>query len=245
MAGSQRFTSTLVAKLCLVALVALAVLAVVLGARMAQIVTELSYAQTSNMVLSQADSSKVFRATSEVPDLVSLKGMTESEALAACGRGPSLMEEEAADESGVRTCTYALTHDKVKAEDGEVRLVLSFDDEGKVVMAGFRAPFSCLGFGSLSMSEAVEEYRVLQTMLEDGGVTVNDDDLVLPEDPQSYSTYESDRVAVISQLCTFRGQCVGGGDVSWQGTLSYDYDKANETRNLAYTKRWAEIRLYF
>ena len=183
----------------------------------------------------------------EAPDLSVLIGMTQDQAIEAVGRGATVTATQAVNEEGnpIRsTATIALTDEPADTRSGTPTVYLGFDEGGAIIQAGYSAPTSSLGYGSLSFADAVSNEHVVEQTLREAGVPVEDGTVTLPEDKSVYSTYDSDGTTLVRENCTFEGEvAIGDAPRSWSATLSYDYTTANATDNLADTIRIIYIYL--
>lgn len=179
--------------------------------------------------------------TVTAPDLASLIGMAQDDALAAVGHGATVTASVAVNEEGnpVKTSlTVALTEEPGDSRSGTPTVYLGLDERGAVVQAGYSAPTSSLGFGSLSFADAVSNEHVVEQTLREAGVPVEDGAAVLPQDKAAYSEYDSAGTTLVRERCTFNGDVdIAGAARTWSATLSYDYTSANASDNLANTIR--------
>lgn len=175
------------------------------------------------------------------PDLAILLGKGQEDAIAAVGHGATITATREVNEEGnpVRTSlTVALAEEPADSRSGTPTVYLGLDETGAVVQAGYSAPTTSLGYGSLSFADAVSNEHVVEKTLQEAGVPVAEGTVVLPEDKASYSTYDSNGTTLVRESCTFGGQVdIGGSSRTWSATLSYDYTTANASDNLADTIR--------
>lgn len=208
---------------------------------------KIAVSQISNLPTYESDdgSAKVTHRTADSVVLTKLLGMNEKDALAKVGHAPELVNQVIPDDSSVsEEKTYLLSDERVSSENKGIFLILGTDASGKVITAGYRAPFSALGFGAYSLSESIERAKVPQSVLEDAGVSFDAAVFAMPEDKDSYSTYESDGVTTVSQHLSFSGNTLAGPGSSWSAVVDYDYTEANDKRNLSYTRRYVEVRVH-
>lgn len=174
----------------------------------------------------------------EVPDLASLLGLTQDEALAALGDGAVVASTSAVSEEGssiATSVTVELADDAAAADsDSEAPTVyLGLDMDGLVVQAGYSVSISLLGYGSLSFSDAVEEEHVIEQTLAEAGVSIEEGSVSLPEDRSTYTTYEEDGETVLRENCSFSGTVeIDGVEHAWSAKLLYDYTTSNASGDL-------------
>lgn len=189
---------------------------------------------------SDAASSATAKVTT-VPDLVSLLGLTQDEAVRVLQHGAQVSSTRGVNEEGnpIKTeARVALTAEPADSRTGTPTVYLGLDEAGAVVQAGYSASTSSLGYGSLSFSDAVRNEDIIQKTLAEAGVSVADDAVELPEDSASYTTFDSDGKTVTKEYCSFSGEAeVDGASRTWSAVLSYDYSMANASGNLADTVR--------
>ncbi len=184
------------------------------------------------------------------PNLVSLLGLTQEEAITKVGRGATVANSaDITQESGEgdskttevvgSTVTLALTEQQADAKGNTPSVYLTLDKDGKITQAGYSAPMSTLGYGDVSFSDAVTEKHVVETLLGDAGLTVAKGSVELPS-PDAYRTYAEDGKTIAQEQYTFQGSAKASSDDSehaWQCRLNYDYSAANVSNNLADTLR--------
>lgn len=176
-----------------------------------------------------------------VPNLNSLLGMSQNDAIASVGLGATVTSTREVNEEGnpVRTSlTVSLTEEPADSRSGTPTLYLGVNADGAVVQAGYSAPTSSLGFGSLSFSDAVSNEHIVEQILGEAGIPVAEGAAVLPEDKAAYSTYDSTGTSLVRESATFQGEVdIDGTHRTWSSTLTYDYATANASDNLADTIR--------
>ncbi|MFR5091570.1 MAG: hypothetical protein ACLTDR_05720 [Adlercreutzia equolifaciens] len=60
----------------------------------------------------------------------------------------------------------------------------------------------------------------------------------LPEDAESYTSFDTDGTTRTKEYCSFNGEVdIDGAPHAWSAVLSYDYSMANASDNLADTVR--------
>ena len=195
-----------------------------------------------------SDESDSTEKVTDVPDLVSLLGMTQDEVVEAVGSGATVTRESEVNEEGnpVKTSvTIALTDEPADSRSGTPSVYLGLDEDGAVVKAGYSVATSSLGYGSLSFADAVETEHIIEETLAEAGVDIDSDDVELPEDRDSYTSYDSDGTTVTKESCTFSGTAeIDGEEHEWSAQLLYDYTTANSSGNLADTLRYVYVYLY-
>lgn len=189
----------------------------------------------------------VVEKTTTVPDLATLLGKTTDEAIEAVGRGASVAMEREVAEAGsaiVKEVRLSLNDEPADARIGVPTVYLGLNEAGVVVQAGYSASTSSLGYGSLSFADAVQAEHLIEKTLQEAGAPVEDGAAVLPEDSSVYSTYGPDGATLVREYCSFGGTvAVNDTDCVWSAILSYDYNTANATGNLADTVRTVYVYL--
>lgn len=187
------------------------------------------------------DASTATAKTTTVPDLVSLLGMTQDEAVEALQHGAQVSSSSAVNEEGnpIRTeVRVALTAEPADERSGTPTVYLGLDEAGAVVQAGYSAATSSLGYGSLSFSDAVTNEHIIEKTLDETGAPVEEGTVVLPSDKMEYSSYATDGTTLTREYYSFQGSVdIAGASHGWSAALSYDYAMANATGNLADTIR--------
>lgn len=175
-----------------------------------------------------------------VPDLVSLLGLTQDEALVALGRGATTTAESAVEDEGSairKNVTIALNDDPADVRSGASTIYLSLNADGYIVEAGYSAATASLGYGSLSFSDAVQNESIIENTLLEAGVTVGEGAVILPEDKSAYTTYDANNKAT-KESYSFSGTTdLNGKTLEWSSVLLYDYSTANVSGNLNDTIR--------
>lgn len=193
------------------------------------------------------DASTVITKTTEVPDLAQLMGMTEDEAIDALKRGATVSSERQVNEEGnpmKRSLTVALTDEPADSRLGTPTVYLGLDEDDAIVMSGYSAAMSALGFGTLSFADAVKNENIVEKTLGEAGIQVEAGTVKLPEDKADYSTYASDGTTLVQEKCSFSGTVdLDGAEYNWSAVLVYDYKLANASGNLADTIRQIYIYL--
>lgn len=176
-------------------------------------------------------------ASTSVVNLVSLMGMTQPEALAAIGHGATVQEADDPGISGdVDEVVVLLTDEKGDSKSGTPTVVLGLGADGRVNAASYSASTWLLGYGSLSLVDAVSTFHIVENTLAKAGLQgVENGSVALPS-KETYSHYESDRKTLSSEECAFHGVASANGvSYLWDAEVDYDYEEANKTGNLANT----------
>lgn len=186
-------------------------------------------------------------ATAEVtkkttaPDLGTLLGKTQEEAVALLKRGATVTVSKDVNEEGnpvKKNVTVALTDEPADTRTGTPTVYLGLNEEGKTVQAGYSASTSALGYGSLSFVDAVKNEHIVEKTLQEAGINVPEGSVTLPTDKTVYSTYASDGTTLTKENYSFTGTVdLNGAPHVWSSVLSYDYATANMSGNLADTIR--------
>lgn len=72
----------------------------------------------------------------------------------------------------------------------------------------------------------------------EAGLSIPDDAVVLPENAEEYTSYDTDGTTTTKEYCSFNGEVdIDGAPHAWSAVLSYDYSMANASDNLADTVR--------
>lgn len=177
----------------------------------------------------------------EVPNLVSVLGLTRDEAVEALQHGATVTSEKEVSEEGSAVkvnVTVALTDEPADTRSGTPTVYLGLDEEGRIVQAGYSAATASLGYGSLSFVDAVENEGIVEKTLGEAGVSVPAGSATLPEDKTAYSAYASDGTTLVEEKCSFSGTVeLDGVEHEWSSVLLYNYATANTSGNLADTIR--------
>lgn len=188
-----------------------------------------------------SDSASASVKKTSAPDLVSLMGLTQDEAVEALQHGAQVSatsEVNEADNPVKTEVRVALTAEPADTRTGTPTVYLGLDADGRVVQAGYSTSSSSLGYGSLSFSDAVQNEHIIEKTLAEVGLSVEEGSVSLPADRAAYSTYASDGKTLVKEYCSFEGEAEGeGGSYTWSAVLSYDYSTANATGNLTDTVR--------
>lgn len=209
--------------------------------------TQQTQAQQNSQEVATIQKDEAKDATTETvkkttaPDLVTLLGKTQEEAVVLLKRGATVTSTRDVNEEGnpiKKNVTIALTDEPADTRTGTPTVYLGLNEEGKTVQAGYSASTSALGFGSLSFIDAVKNDKIVEKTLKEVGVTVPEGAVVLPEDKTLYSSYASDGKTLVKENCSFSGAVdINGASHQWSSVLSYDYATANSSGNLADTIR--------
>lgn len=188
----------------------------------------------------QDSASQTVKKTS-APNLTSILGVTQDEAIAKIGKGAQVTSTNDVNEEGnpIKTdVRVALTDEPADTRTGTPTVYLGLDEDGKVVQAGYSAGTASLGYGALSFSDAVKNESIIEKTLQEAGIQVPTGTVTLPADKTQYSTYASDGTTLVKEYCPFTGQVdIDGAPHTWSAVLSYDYTVANASGNLADTIR--------
>lgn len=188
-----------------------------------------------------SDASTATAKKTSVPNLVTLLGMSQDEAVEYLAHGAqvSSTREVNEEDNPVKTeVRVALTTEPADARTGTPTVYLGLGEDGLVVQAGYSTSTTSLGYGSLSFADAVRNEAIIEKTLAEAGVDVTPGSVVLPEDKTSYSTYATDGKTLIKEYCSFADTVdIDGAPHEWSAVLSYDYTMANATGNLADTVR--------
>lgn len=167
----------------------------------------------------------------EIPQLVSLLGKTQEESIAAIGHGATVISSSpaAATEVSVKTeVKVSLTDEPGDTRSGTPTVYLGLNAEGKVVKAGYSAPISSLGYGSLSFADAIKNERIIEKTLSAAGIPIPEATVTLPSNKADYSKYATDGTTLVLENASFSGSiAVGGVTYQWSAVLRYDYTVAN------------------
>lgn len=177
----------------------------------------------------------------DVPNLSTILGKTQDEALAAIGRGALVTQNREVNEEGNPikvNLNVALTEEAADSKTGTPTVYLGLGEEGTVRQVGYSASASALGFGALSFADAVSNEHVVEKTFQKAGVNIPEGSASLPADKAEYSTYASDGKTVVRERCSFGGEtAVAETPCEWSAVLSYDYTTQVVTGNLADTVR--------
>ncbi len=205
-------------------------------------------AQTASEAIDVKQASEVSESSTTakrttVPDLVSLLGLTQDEAIEKMAHGAQVSSSSEVNEEGnpiKHEVRVALTAEPADSRTGTPTVYLGLDQDGRVIQAGYSTSTSSLGYGSFSFSDAVENVGVVEETLNEAGLQVPEKSVTLPEDKMEYSSYASDGTTLTREYFSFEGVAPatgGGAERAWSAVLSYDYTLANTTGNLADTMR--------
>ncbi len=182
--------------------------------------------------------------TTSPPDLVSLLGLTQDEAIEKLQQGAQVTSTQEVNEENnpIKTeSRVVLTDEAANANDsasGIPMVYLGLNEGGSIIQAGYSVATSALGYGSLSFTDAVVNEKIIQKTLAEAGVDIEDSAVSLPSDSAEYSTYADDGTTLTREYCSFSGDTkIDGADHEWSAVLSYDYSIANATGNISDTVR--------
>ena len=191
------------------------------------------------------DTAETTGRLADVPNLASLFGMTQDEAVKAIGRGAYVAGSSEVNEEGnpIKTSVnIVLTEEPADSKKNTPKVYLGLGEDGKVRQVGYSASIASLGFGSSSFADAVSNEHVVEKTLAKAGVTVPEGSAKLPADKKEYSTYKSDGTTVTLERASFEGDVdVNGTPCTWLATLSYDYATQVVTGNLNDTVRLIHV----
>lgn len=187
------------------------------------------------------DAASATAKKTEVPNLASVLGMTQDQAVEQLKHGATVTSSKDVNEEGnavKKSVTIALTTEPADTRSGTPSVYLGLNEDGKIIQAGYSAATASLGYGSLSFADAVKNEHVMEKTLRDAGVPVVDGAATLPTDKTAYSTYATDGTTLVKENCSFSGQVdINGASHDWSSVLLYDYSTANASGNLADTIR--------
>lgn len=166
-----------------------------------------------------------------VPDLAILLGKTQDDAVTTLEHGATVTSTKEVNEEGnpIKTnVTVALTDEPADTRTGTPTVYLGLDESGAIIQAGYSASAAALGYGSLSFADAVKNEHIVEKTLQEAGVNVPEGSAVLPEDKETYSTYDTDGKKLMKESCSFSGTIdLDGVSHEWSSVLLYDYTMAN------------------
>ena len=188
-----------------------------------------------------ADAGDSTTKLADVPDLTSLLGKNQDEAIKMIGRGALVTANRDVNEEGSaikKNLNVALTEEPADSKTGTPTVYLGLNKKGKIIQVGYSASASALGFGSLSFADAIQSEHVVEKTLAKVGVEVPEGSVKLPKDKGKYSTYASDGSTIVKERCSFEGDLdIDGIPCEWSSVLSYDYTTQVVTGNLSDTVR--------
>lgn len=197
--------------------------------------------ETNAISAEEATDSTGTAKVTTVPDLVSLLGLTQAEAVEKLQHGATPAEPRTVNEEGnpiKSEVRVALTAEPADSRTGTPTVYLGLDADGKIIQAGYSTSTSSLGYGSLSFADAVRTEHIIEKTLAEAGVSVPEGAVVLPEDAETYTSFDSDGKTRTKEYCSFNGEVeINGAPHAWSAVLSYDYSMANASDNLADTVR--------
>ncbi len=194
------------------------------------------------------DTQEVTVQTVDIPELASLFGKTQEEALGLLQRGAMVTSSATIDDedSAIKTtATVELTKEPGNPRSGgSPKVYLGLNEDGKIVQVGYSAPAGSLGYETLNFQDAVSKEHIIERTLKAIGANVQEGTVALPADPKEYTTYGSDGTTVVKERQSFDGDVEAGGvPCSWSAVLSYDYTSANISGNSAETVRLIYVYL--
>lgn len=198
-------------------------------------------AQTAETKEAAQESGTTEVKKTEIPQLVPVMGSTLEEALDKIGHGAAVTVETAVNEDGnpvKKKQTVILTKEPADTKSGAPTVYLGENADGKVVMTGYSAATTSLGYGDASFRDAVTNDFIVEKTLRALGLDVKDGTAKLPE-KEKYSTYSEDEKTLVKEQCTFEGEAKdeNGESYTWSAVLQYNYTAANASGNLGDTVR--------
>lgn len=191
------------------------------------------------------DASATTSKKTTVPNLVALLGSTQDAAIQALQHGARVTSAVPLNEEGnpvKQEVRIALADEPADSKGGTPTVMLSLNEEGTIIRAGYSSSTSSLGYGSLSFSDIITKENVIEKTLEEAGLAVAQGAVTLPQDKMAYSTYASDGTTLTKESYTFSGTGQANGqELPWSALLTYDYSMANATGNLVDTIRTIAI----
>lgn len=187
------------------------------------------------------DASATVSKKTTVPNLVGLLGMSQDQAIQTLQHGARVSSAVEVNEEGSpirQEVRVALTEEPSDARGGTPTVLLSLDENGAIIRAGYTSSISSLGYGSIDFKTVIEVESIVEKTLAEAGLQVPEKTVVLPEDKMQYSIYASDGTTVTKESYSFQGTgTANGSEIPWSSTLTYDYSMANATGNLVDTIR--------
>lgn len=179
-----------------------------------------------------------------VPALALTLGQSYDDAVAEIGHGAQVSSDESKEDDDIgddgikRTVRLTLANDASDTKSGNPTVTLRLDKDDVVKSVSYQASTKVLGYGTMSFQDAVLNDKIITRVMSEAGVSINEDDVTLPENSSEYSTYTSDGQRISKEERTFSGQAQ---NCSWSATLLYDYALSLTTDNLADTVRTISI----
>lgn len=186
---------------------------------------------------SQSSEPKLTNATTQVINLVSLMGLSQSDAVTKIGHGAWVQDKGSLSTLGFsHEVVVVLSDEKGDSLSGTPTVTLGLDSSGQVAAASYEASTALLGYGELSFVDAVSKFHIVEHVVSAVGLNGIDEGSVALPDRKDYSFYGSDRVTLDEERYTFKGtELAAGQSYSWNATLDYDYTEANEASDLSKT----------
>lgn len=187
----------------------------------------------------------VTNPTTQITNLVSLIGKSQSDAINTIGHGADVQDQESLSSLGFsKEVVVVLTDEKGDRYSGTPTVTLGLDANGNVAAASYEASTLLLGYGDLAFAPAVKDFYIVEFMLRSVGLTNVENGIVTLPDSSEYSTYESDQKTLSRENYSFIGQTVVGDQTySWEVTLDYDYSEANKASDLADTIKRVSVAI--
>ena len=227
------------------------------------LIREASDAASQNVTLSDSTESEASASDAgvvesdshgDIPDLVSLLGLTVDEAIEEVGRGATItterdITEDTDDDSEAqvvgRSVTVALTDETTDSSGNTPSLYFETDEDDIIVSVGYSTPVSSLNYGDVSFDAIVQENHIIENLLTDAGLPVDAGTVELPS-TDDYRTYDDDGQTIVRESYTFSGTATDtdGSEHDWTCRLSYDYSAANVSSNLDDTIKLIQLYIY-
>ena len=219
------------------------------SAALVQQSNETAQSESSDGETMQVDEASRSESKVSLPNLATLFDLTEDEAIEQIGMGATVSSEADVNEEDTDVKTLVslqLSEQPSDGKSGTPTVRLGLNEDGKVVMAGYSAATSSLGYGSLSYQDLIQNENIIGRTLGEAGVTPDEDHIELPSDTSEYQTYDSDGATLIRESYTFEGSGTAndGSAHDWSAVLTYDYTAANASGNLADTVRQISVYVY-
>ena len=192
----------------------------------------------------------------DVPDLVSLLGLTVDEAIEEVGRGATITAEQDITEDTDdgedsenqvvgRSVTVALADETTDSSGNTPSLYFETNEDDIIVSVGYSTPVSSLNYGDVSFDAIVQENYIVENLLTDAGIPVDAGTVELPS-TDDYRTYDDDGQTIVRESYTFSGTDADadGSEYDWTCRLTYDYSTANVSGDLDDTIKLIQLYIY-
>lgn len=175
-----------------------------------------------------------------VPDLVSLLGHTQQEAIDILQHGATAAEPRAVNEEGnpiKSEVRVALTAEPADSRTGTPRCI--WTRRRRQDHSGGLFHVHQLARLRLPQLRRCRAHRAHHREDPGRGRRIGAEGAVeLPEDAESYTSFDTDGTTCTKEYCSFNGEVdIDGAPHAWSAVLSYDYSMANASDNLADTVR--------